>query len=153
MGLFNFARKSKDKEDATTMDAEVGKFYVFSVNTNEHFLKKNRAVSLSYGNMFGSGDLEKEAKNLMQKFTSNDTVELVVVDSHSWSPVVKLQTIGYGMSNADFPLFDNIIAIKKYLLAQGITKEKIEKAVKIMKKQGLQFEDQVSRDILFGIPI
>jgi hypothetical protein len=131
----------------------MGKFYVFSVNTDGHFFFFFEAVYRSYGNLFGSGNLKTEAANLKAKYSDSATMELVVVDSHSWHPVTTVNSLGSGMSNVDFPISQNIKAIVQYLLEQGISKKEAKAAVRIMEKQKLQVQDQVARDIIFGVPI
>ena len=128
------------------------KFYVFSVNTNGHFFKRNEAAYKSYGSMFGSGNLETEARKLKERYSNAESAELVIVDSHSWSPVIAVKSIGDGMSGVDIPIPQNIKAIIQYLLTQGISEKEAKVAVKIMEKQGLQFQDMVSNDVLFGMP-
>ena len=133
---------------------ECDKFFVFIANAGSG--QRNSlgySIGNLYGNRFGSGDVNVEAKKLKNQFQTDKDLELILVEHSEWSPVIKAESIGGGMSSVNFDLKANLRSVEKYLKQKDFSKEQISTAIKICTKQGLQSSDSTVGRFFIGVPI
>jgi len=151
MGLFDFLKKKRIDENSQN---ECDKFFVFIAEAGKGQRSAlGASIAASYGGLYGSGDVNVEARNLKNRFQTEKDLELMLVQNSEWSPVISAESIGGGMSSVNFNLKANLRSVKKYLEQKGFSKEQVSTAIKICTKQNLQSTDVTVGRFFIGIPI
>ena len=107
---------------------------------------------MMYGDMFGSGDINTEARKLKNRF-AKDELELTIVQHSEWSPVMTARSIGGGMSSVTFNKEASLPKIKDFLKRKGFDLEQIAAALDVCTSKNLFSTDDTAGRFFIGIPI